>query len=1040
MHISGLAVRRPIATSMLLLAAVLLGLISLTRLEVTLLPDVTPTELAVWVPYEDAAAPEIEESVVRPIEEALAGARGVRRIESRVVPGGATIITELHPGSNPELVALAIRERLDAVRWLLPDGMGRPVVIGTGELDAPAMVLALAADDLPAAGDWAETVLEPRLEQLDGVARAVVVGAPEREVRIIPDARALETLGLGPAEIARAVGEANIEAPGGYLRRHEIRFALQMSSAFSSPEEIARVVVARRGNRLVRLGDVAEVVDGFSDPEGWSRLDGRPAVGILLTREAEASLLEMSSAVHEKLEEIAAESPDFDVAVVMDPSPFVRESINGVWRAVWLGSLLAYAVLFAFLRDGRSPLHLILALPLSVIITFAVLDVLGISLNLLSLGGIALGVGMLVDNAIICLENIHRLRAAGHPAPVAAAEGAREIAMPILASTLTTCAVFAPLAFVPGTVGELFRDQAIAVSVSLFVSLIIALTLLPMLAGRFAPATTAAPRLPLYGTYHHLLVRALRQPRLVLGVTAAVSCGAIALVAEAVPREMFPAIATENLEIELALPPGTDVAATDAAVQEIERWLDDRDEVASIYAGVGSAGALDLTQRGRESSRARIRATLTPHGVNDRGALEDALRAAFADRASWLMSIVPDRPELASLTPSGEPTITCQVSGPDPELAETLAAAILERAAADPRVPLAGSATHLRLEAARHEPAYRLTVREDVLARHGLSEEEALAAVQSLTSGLEATKLRRFDEEHPVVIRQAALTASHASDGETGARNGTTPGTDPSAVPIVVGGRTFRVGELFDVRLGLAPARLLRENQTRVATIAWDGSLRRVDGVRAALDAAVDATALPSGYSVRFGGTHAAMQATLVSVTKAFALSAGLVLLILAAQFESVRLPFVIFAAVPLAAVGVALALLLTRGSLNVMTGIGAVVLIGIVVNDAILKIDLLRRLSAEGHSMREAIMTASRQRYRPILMTTATTSLALVPLFFGRGAELYGPLAATVIGGLVSATVLTLIVIPVLSYVIAGSRAEAAAVVRAGVLTGDRS
>jgi HAE1 family hydrophobic/amphiphilic exporter-1 len=543
-----------------------------------------------------------------------------------------------------------------------------------------------------------------------------------------------------------------------------------------------------------------------------------------------------------------------------------------------------------------------------------------------------------------------------------------------------------------------------------------------MLAAYVAPKTPSAPRWPLYGTYHRVLLAALSRPRLALGATAATFAAAAVLSAALLPREMFPAVATENLEIELELPPGSDVTATDEAVQVLEAWLASRDDVAGVYAAVGAAGALDPAERGRESNRAHVRATLTSAGVDRRSALESDLRAAFVGRPGWQMRIVPDRPELASLTPLGEATFTCQVTGPDARRAEEMAAAILATAARDPRVTKATEEAPLHLEAARHEPAYRFDAREEVLARLGLSEAEALAAVQALTSGLEATTLRRFDEEHAIVIRQAGLPLQGAPRPHLRSPEGASAvAVDPAASIVVVGGRSFRVGELFEVRAGLAPARLLRENQTRVATIEWDGPLRRVDVVRTALSDAVDAAGLPSGYTVRFGGTHATMQETLSSVSKAFALSAGLVLLILAAQFESVRLPFVIFAAVPLAAVGVALALLVTRGSLNVMTGIGAVVLVGVVVNDAILKVDLLRRLTGAGHAVREAILIASRQRYRPILMTTATTTLALVPLFFGRGSELYAPLAATVIGGLVSSTLLTLIIIPLIFQAVTG-------------------
>jgi HAE1 family hydrophobic/amphiphilic exporter-1 len=692
--------------------------------------------------------------------------------------------------------------------------------------------------------------------------------------------------------------------------------------------------------------------------------------------------------VRERLAEVRADFPAFEIAVVADASPFVRQSISGVWQAVWLGGLLAYGVLLAFLGDLRSPLFLIVALPVSVVSSFALLDVCGISLNLMSLGGLALGIGMLVDNAIICLENIHRLRATGLPAPRAAAAGASEVAMPMLASTLTTCAVFVPLALVPGPMGELFRDQAMAVSVSLGTSLVTALTLLPMLAGRVAPAAPRPPRRPGYAHYHRLLDRALDRPGRVLAATALlVLVSGLALTR--VPRELLPPLDTDQVEITLRLPPGTDVIATDRAVAEVEGWLRERPEVTRVFASVGAAVSVDPSERDRRANQGTVRARLTDQAVSHRDDLLTDLLAAFDDRAGWELGVTTDRPELAVLIPAGDATLTCEVRGPDPREAERVAAAIL--AATD----LTVDGHPLRLDAAETEPRYRFELDEEAVSRLGLDEGALLDGIEAETSGLEATRVRRFDREHPVTLRAAE--------------------PDPRGATLVAGGHAYPVDAVFTLTQELAPARLVREDQARVATIRWDGPLRGVPEVRTALAAAVTAVDIPPGYTVDLGGSHREMEATLSAIGRAFALSAGLVLLILAAQFESVTLPWLIFAAVPLALVGTAAALLLTGTTVNVISGMGLVVLIGIVVNDAILKVDLFRRLGDAGMPLREAIHVASRRRYRPILMTTATTTLALLPMLVGRGTAFRAPLAVVVIGGLLSATLLTLVVIPVL-------------------------
>jgi len=999
LHVSSFAVRRPVATSMFLLAAVLLGAVAFPRLEVGLLPELRTGRIVVWVPWSDAGVPEIEEGVARPVEEALLGAPGVRRVGSRIVAGGASFTVELQPDADPELAALGIRERLDAVRWSFPEGVDRPLLLGGVGEDTPVMVLALARDDLAAAGDWAETVLAPRLEQIEGVARALVTGVPDPEIRVSPAPERLAAAGLGIADLAEAIRAANVDSPGGAVRRHGIRYALSVESRLETADDVANVRVGAPGGPSVRVGDLGDVVEGTADPTGWSRLDGEPAVGILLYREAGANLLRVAERVREELGRLAEEHPNLAIAVIADSSPFVRQSISGVWQAVWLGGLLAFAVLFAFLRDARSPLFLVAALPVSVVATFAALDALGISLNLMSLGGIALGVGMLVDNSIVCLENIHRLRADGVPPRDAAIRGAREISLPVLASTLTTCAVFVPLAWVPGPVGALFRDQAIAVSVSLGMSLAVALTLLPMLCA-LLPPPVGRERRPLFGAYHRALAACVARPgRMLAGVGVLLAASVAALVA--LPRELLPPIRTDHLTLALRLPEGSDVTATDEVVRRLEEWLRGRDEVASTFASVGAAGSVDPGEDAQRLNRATLRLVLSSSGVRRRAAFVEELQHAFGSRDGRELEVVSETPELAGLLQGPDATLTCDVTGPDDERASALAESLA--AAAARRLPAA--AVPLRVVASEREPRLRFTPRDEALWRYGVREEDALAAVEASTSGREVVRLRRFDEELPVVIRADA-------------------GGNPRDAAVVVGGRAFPAGELFDVAVDLVPASVLREQQARVASVRWDGRLRDVAPTLAALRQAIDEVGIPSGYRVRLGGAYREMRAVLAGVLRAFALSVGLVLLILAGQFESLRLPLVILAAVPLALVGVAAVLVATGGTVNVLSGIGVVVLVGIVVNDAILKVDLLRRLRDEGMDRRAAILTAGALRYRPILMTTLTTALALAPLFLGRGAELRAPMAATLIGGLLSSTLLTLLVVPVLFDRLAGGRA----------------
>ncbi|MEZ5066591.1 MAG: efflux RND transporter permease subunit [bacterium] len=998
MRLPALSVRRPVATSMLFLAATLLGVVSLARLEVSLLPDLRSEAVRIWIGWPTAGVPEIEEAVARPAEDAVLSAPGVRRVRSRVVSGGVALTAELHRGVDPALTLVGLRERLDAVRWTFPPDVERPLVLGGAGEESPALVFAIAAPEAAAIADWAEKILVPRLEQLDGVARALVVGAPKPEITVSLDEERLRAAGLDVSDVARSIRSASVATSGGALRRSGLRFPVRVESELATAADVAGVTLSRAGGPALALRDVARVEEGEAAPEGWVRLDGEPAVGVLVWRQAGRNLLDVSRRAREEVELLAAEFPAVHVEVVADSSPFVRRAVTGVGQSAALGGLLAFGVLFAFLRDARSPLRLFLALPVSLVVTFLVLDFAGVSLNLMSLGGLALGVGMLVDNGIVCLENVDRLRRDGVPAAVAAVQGAGQIAWPVLASTLTTCAVFVPLAFVPGALGALCRDLAIAVSVSLLVSWIVSLTLLPLLASRDAGALEERPRTPGLAAHHVALDFALRRPTLTLAVVAGLVL-ASGLVIARLPREMLPPVATGHLEFDLSLPAGVDASATDGFARALEERVAILPGVESVFTTAGDTGSIDPGDDARRPNHGTLRVRLARPDAKVRRHVVDALAATAEDWPGAAIVEIPDAPELATLLSGGAATLTLDVADPDERRGEEIAHAIAARATS----MLPAATFPLTVVAAEREPRLRLRPRPEALWRLGLTEDDLLAAVEALTSGHTATRLTRFDEEVPVVL--------HA------------PADDPFRAAVAVGARTVPLSELVDVVTEQAPATRLREDQARVASIRWNGPLREADQVRRALEAAAAGTTFPSGVTWRFGGAWREMRQTLAGLGRALALSTGLVLLILAAQFESVRLPLLVLAAVPLALPGVALALWATNSSLSAMAAIGGIVLVGIAVNDAILEVDLFRRYTDEGLSAEDAVRLASERRFRPIVMTTLTTVLGLVPLWFGTGAELRAPLAAVAAGGLASATGLTLLVLPVLFVRLGGSK-----------------
>ena len=986
MTLSDLAVRRPVATTMLVLLGILLGSVSLARLEVTLFPDLSARQVRVWIGYPDAGVDEIEEDIARPVESVLVGITGADRVSSEIVPGGVEITVRLRPGTDAEIAALAVRERLDAIRWDLPDAAERPV-LEEGIGDKPAMVLALGAEDRVLASEWARSVLRPRLEQLSGVARVQVVGSPEPEICVEPMAAKMRALGVTMEELESALQKAAVRAEGGKLRRRGIQYAVEFGGGLETGDDVARTVL-RPGVRPLRVEDVARVTDAFAPDLGWSRLDGSPAVGALVYRAAGANLLETAADVRKELARLEDEDTGVRALVLQDPAPFVEQSVKGVWQAVLLGGFLAFLVLIYFLGDLRAALVLGAALPAAVLTGFLVFELLGLSLNLMSLGGVALGVGMLVDNGIVCLESIDRLRRQGLSAARAAAEGANEIAGAVTSSTLTTCAVFLPMAAVPGPVGGLLRDQAVAITVSLIVSLLVALTFVPAMAARI-PArdltSQAKVRLPGFRQYHRLLWWVLRHPGAALGLLV-LGLVASGVLLSQLPREILPELQTDQLQFELELPPGHDVDSTDLAARDVEAWLLARPEVEHVLCSVGAAGELVLSPH-RRLHRAVFFVRLASTSV-DRSALVQGLVDAFADRADWTLTVLESRPEIETILPSGDASLACEITAEEPEDAERAAGRLL--------ADITAGSHDGRFRIGAEEPAPRLGLRPrgDAASWLGVTEGEIRQSLRAQVGGEELASARQFDRDVPVVLRPEQVDI-------------------PGAGPLSLGGRTVSGRAVAQAGIGLEASRILRVDQSRVARVVWNGPMREVGAAKSTLLAAMDRLDLPRGGHVRLAGSQLELQATLRALGRSLVLSTGLVLLILAAQFESIRLPWLVLLAVPLAALGVALGLATTQGSLNAMSGVGLVVLVGIVVNDAILEVDLLRQAGRTRYAKLRAALEAGRRRYRPILMTTATTTLALFPVYLGTGSELRAPLATVVIGGLTSSTLLTLLFVP---------------------------
>ncbi|MHC4479858.1 MAG: efflux RND transporter permease subunit [Planctomycetota bacterium] len=1034
MSISSHSVRRPVAVAMLFMAIVFLGVISFIRIPIDLLPDVAYPRLVVYTQYPDVGPSEVERFVTEPIERGVSRVPGVERVESVSREGISLVTLRFSWGSDMDFAALNVREQLDNLREELPELASRSVVLRTDPNSEPIMALSVVGGtDLAALKELAESVLKRRFEQIDGVAEAAIAGGFEREIHVEVDPRLLESYGFTIQDVLGALDAANQSAPGGTILRGRYRYALRTLGEFQAVEEIARVPLVSNaqgsapdsaGPGVVTVGDVALVEDGFQERESVARYNGQESVGLLLFKESGANTVRVSDRVHEVVEQLRVQFPDVRFDVAMSQAGFIAEAISNVVQALVLGGILAFLVLFLFLRDARYPVAVALAIPISVIATFALLDLANVSLNIMSLGGLALGVGMLVDNSIVVLENVFRHREAGEAPEASAVRGADEVRGAITASTLTTISVFGPIIYVKGVAGELFGDLSLAVAFALLASLVVALTLLPTMAARWvrttdAPAQTflgrhvraggavlgrgiarlARPLLDAFDRrfaqfavwYHGMLERALERRARVVGIAAVTLAAGIAL-ALVLDRDVLPDVDQGAFTVRVELSRGTPIEETELAAARVESVFLADSDVDAVFTRVGRQEAI----AGVEDEESGLHTAVLEVRLLEGASTQRVLRRARPQLAAFPVGALAietgTATALGRLLGGGEADLAIRVRGDDLPLTWRHARAI------EQQLQGVSSLTNVRLGTEEGQPEIWVEIDRERAATYGVEPRLIAQTVEQYMRGEVATDFVDFDEKVPVLVR---LPERERRSLET-------------LRVLRVNGIPLR--ELVNTHEERGPAEIRRLEQARTVTVFADVASGGLDGALADARDALGGTPAPRGVRVEIGGANEERDRSFRDLAFAFGLALLLVYMILAAQFESFVHPFTILLSVPLATVGAALALLLAGEGLNTMSLIGLVILVGIVVNDAIVKVDFINQMRAQGMQLRQAILEAGRVRLRPIVMTTVTTVLGLTPMALGvgRGADLRAPLAIAVIGGLISATALTLVVVPV--------------------------
>lgn len=1023
MALTDLAIRRPVATAMAYLIVVSLGAVAFVYLPVDLLPRIEFPRLSVTVDYPNVGPEEMETIVTDPLENALSGIPNLERLTSRSEEGRSRISLEFARTVNIDEAANDVRAALDRMRDDLPIE-AEPPAIWKFDADAQDIVTLSVASrrDLSGTTRLLERELAQRFEQIPGVGAITIVGGVYREIQVQIRRDRLRAAGLTGDDVVEALARENIQLPGGNVRDGYADLYVRTRGEYANLDEIAATVVrTSESGAPIRVRDVAGVVDGYQDVENLAEVDGRPVVRLRVQKQSGANTVSVVDRIREEVAAINAERDDVHVNIDRDQSQFIRESIANVRSSSLFGGLLAVVVLYVFLRNGASTAIIALAIPISIIAAFAVLYFTGLTLNQMTFGGLALGIGMMVDNAIVVIENIVRQRREGKDAAAAASVGTREVSGAVVASTLTTCVIFLPVVFMGTTSGQLFQTLALVVMFTLACSLLVALTLVPVLATRFlrsesddAEQSSRVGRLfaRLDQAYGRALERALGRRRIVLAVTVL----AVALAAGAatrIPVELAPELDTDAIDVELEMARGTSMAVARTYLEELERVVRPilpEGEVASVATQMWSDNA-EVEIRLVEASRR----TVDPSELADRlrratmGKIPGAEIRVDAQSGLWVLR------RLFSAS-GGNEAVEVQLRGYDLDAARALAREVRARMATVPGV--------VEVDVSQQEgrPERNLYFDRARIAAAGLAVQDVAAAVQTGVAGRRAGYFREGGEQFPISVRLRPDDRLAADDLR--------------GLPIrTPGGQILPLSSLVRAEAGRGPTTIDRIDGQRVTyvTANLESGVALGEAVAGIRRATADLP-MPPGFSLTFGGAWREQVQASRDFTIAIVLALALVYMVMAAQFERFLDPVLVMSSVPVALVGVVPALLLTGTTLNIQSVMGLVMLVGIVVNNAIVLVDYINmRRRDDGVDAQAATVIAARTRLRPILMTTATTVLGLLPLALGlgEGAGLQAPLARVVVGGLTASTLVTLFLVPVLYVSLARRRerhAEAAA------------
>jgi HAE1 family hydrophobic/amphiphilic exporter-1 len=1027
MKISRAAVQRPIFTVMVVLIVILLGIISLLRLPIDLMPDISYPTVSVSCIYENAGPEEIEELITRPIEEAMSAVPGVEEVTSVSVEGQSTVRVTFTWGTDLDAAANDMRDRLDRVMQRLPEEADRPTLRKFDLASFPILSLGASSRlDPVQTRQIIENQVKYRLERVPGVAAVDIRGGFEREIHVNLDPAKINALAIPLDQIISYIREGNVNIPAGTIEKGNFEVTIRTPGEYTDLKQLEDTVIAIRQGVAIALREIATVEDSWVKITRIVRVNGEPGISLSVNKQSGKNTVEVARGVLEELQRINNDIPQIKIIPTMDTSDYIQRSIKNVGSSAIYGGILAVIILLVFLRNLRSTTIIATTIPISIIATFALLYFSNFTLNIMTLGGLALGVGMLVDNAIVVLENIFRLRESGEMLERATVDGAEEVTAAIVASTLTTVVVFLPLVFVRGMSGVMFKQLSIVVGFSLLCSLAAALTLVPMLCARILPSASkdSARRSALAGRmfettgrffkrmengYKKLLHVALEHRPFV--VTSAVSAMAASLIfIPFISAELMPTTDEGEVRVEAEMQVGTRLNLLDEKFSVIEQIVNASvPEIKNVITTVGGS-----SWHGTGGHTGSVRIALKPQSQRSRSSEEIAadLRRKLSNIPG---TIVRTRAGgglfILRMGTTQSDRVQVEIRGHDLQIADTLAKQVKGL------VESVQGVTDARISRESGSPEELILIDRQKAADMNLTVAKIANALQTILSGTKAGYYRQAGDEYTILVKLRDAEKMSLSDilDLTLANS--------QGQPVVL-------KNVVSVGPRSGPVLIERKDQERIVTVSADISGRSMSSVLSDIRELLRNVPLPRDFTIGFGGDYEEQQKSFRELTLSCVLALVLVYMVMACQYESLRDPFVVMFSVPLAAIGVILMLFFTGTTFNVQSFIGCIMLGGIVVNNAILLVDhtnLLRRRDAM--PIREAIEEAGRRRLRPILMTAGTTVIGLIPLGLGlgEGGEAQAPMARVVIGGLVSSTLITLVFVPVVYSIFERRRSDAA-------------